>query len=336
MILHPGILALLLGSAMVLILIILSSWTALQVLRRWDPDQADERQLSLERRTYLVSTLVNYALGFTVLSLPLFLYTLDDLHPLFTGAMCATGSLNANPIGWLALFAKLLLVLLAGLWVVLNHYDLRAEDYPLVRLKYLLLLFLLPLVGADLYLQGSYFWGLDPEIITSCCGSLFSSNANGVAAEVSGWPPRPMMAVFYSGIAGYAGLLVGNMISRLSLLRYLLALFAGLFFLMSLAAIISFISLYIYELPTHHCPFDMLQKSSNFIGYPIYLSLIGTTLCGTVPALLEIVRRVPSLEQIVTLGQRRWLWMAMFFLVIFVLLTSWPIMFGRLTLHVYF
>ena len=100
MILHPGILALLLGSAMVLVLMILSSWTALQVLRRWDPDQADERQLSLERRTYLVSTLVNYALGFTVLSLPLFLYTLDDLHPLFTGAMCATGSLNANPIGW--------------------------------------------------------------------------------------------------------------------------------------------------------------------------------------------------------------------------------------------
>ena len=114
MILHPGILALLLGSAMVLVLMILSSWTALQVLRRWDPDQADERQLSLERRTYLVSTLVHYALGFTVLSLPLFLYTLDDLHPLFTGAMCATGSLNANPIGWLALFAKLLLVLLAG------------------------------------------------------------------------------------------------------------------------------------------------------------------------------------------------------------------------------
>ena len=113
-------------------------------------------------------------------------------------------------------------------------------------------------------------------------------------------------------------------------------LFAGLFFLLSLAAIISFISLYIYELPTHHCPFDMLQKSSNFIGYPIYLSLIGTTLCGTVPALLEVVRRVPSLEQIVALGQRRWLWMAMFFLAIFVLLTSWPIMFGRLTLHVYF
>jgi hypothetical protein len=81
-----------------------------------------------------------------------------------------------------------------------------------------------------------------------------------------------MIAVFYSGIAGYGGLLVGNMISRLSLLRYLFAMFAGLFFLLSLAATISFISLYIYELPTHHCPFDMLQKSSNFVGYPIYLS----------------------------------------------------------------
>jgi len=41
----------------------------------------------------------------------------------------------------------------------------------------------------------------------------------------------------------------------------------------SLAAIVSFISLYIYELPSHHCPFDIFQKHYHFIGYPIYISL---------------------------------------------------------------
>ena len=81
------------------------------------------------------------------------------------------------------------------------------------------------------------------------------------------------------------------------------------------------------------CMVIIKQKTSyNGTSY----RLIGTTLCGMVPAMLEVVRRIPNLEQIVALGQRRWLWMAMFFLAIFVLLNSWPIMFGRLTLHVYF
>ncbi len=336
MILHPGILALLLGSFLVLLLMVVSTRIALQVICRWDPLKSDEGQLSLERRTYLVSTLVNYALGFTILSLPLFLYTIDDLHPLFTGAMCATGSLNANPIGWWALITKLILVLLAGLWVVLNHYDLMAEDYPLVKVKYWALLVLMPLVIADLGLQVIYFTGLNPEIITSCCGSLFSANADGVASELVSLPPRSMMIVFYSSLVVYFGLLSANLLSRLPLLRYLLALFAGFFLLLALAAIVSFISLYIYELPTHHCPFDMLQKSSDFIGYPIYLALFGVSLCGLVPAMLEGMCRIPSLDQIVIRAQSRWLWAALIFLTIFALLTSWSVMFGRLTLQAYF
>jgi hypothetical protein len=336
MILHPGILALLLGSFLVLLLMVVSTRIALQVLCRWDPLKSDEGQLSLERRTYLVSTLVNYALGFTIFSLPLFLYTIDDLHPLFTGAMCATGSLNANPIGWWALITKLVLVLLAGLWVVLNHYDLLAEDYPLVKVKYLALLVLMPLVIADLGLQVAYFTGLNPEIITSCCGSLFSANSDGVASELVSLPPKSMMIVFYSGLVAFLGLLAANLLSRLPLLRYLLALFAGCFLLLGLAAIVSFISLYIYELPTHHCPFDMLQKSSDFIGYPIYLGLFGASLCGLVPAMLEMMRRIPSLSQTVVSAQRRWLWMTLFFLSLFVALTTWSIVFSRLTLQAYF
>lgn len=336
MILHPGILALLLGSALVLLLLLQSARIALKILCRWNPLVADEGQLSLERSTYLVSTLVNYALAFTVLSLPLFLYTLDDLHPLFTGAMCATGSLNANPIGWLALLCKLLLAFLAGFWILLNHYDLQAEDYPLVRLKYLLLLCLLPLVGADLYLQANYFLGLEPEIITSCCGSLFSLGAGGVAGEVSSWPPGTMMVLFFSGAAGYLGLLVVNLYSRLPFMRYLLGLFASLFLLLGMAAIVSFVSLYVYELPTHHCPFDMLQKSSNFIGYPIFFTLFATCFCGVVPAILERMRRLASLEPIASRAQGYWLRMAVLFLSLYVLLSSWPILFSDLTLKAYF
>ena len=49
--------------------------------------------------------------------------------------------------------------------------DQRAEDYPVTRLKFGLLVFVVPLVGMALGLQVAYFLGLRPEIITSCCGS---------------------------------------------------------------------------------------------------------------------------------------------------------------------
>ncbi len=60
-----------------------------------------------------MSTIVRYALAFEIVASLLFIYTVDDIHELFVGAMCATGSLNANPIGWSALAVKVALVLLS-------------------------------------------------------------------------------------------------------------------------------------------------------------------------------------------------------------------------------
>ena len=47
---------------------------------------------------------------------------------------------------------------------------------------------------------------------------------------------------------------------------YLFASLSGIAFVVSLASILSFISLYFYELPTHHCPFCILQKEYGYIG----------------------------------------------------------------------
>lgn len=48
----------------------------------------------------------------------------------------------------------------------------------------------------------------------------------------------------------------------------------------SLAAIISFISVYIYELPTHHCPFCIVMEEYGYIGYLLYLPLFGAAVTG--------------------------------------------------------
>ena len=62
MILHPGVIALLTGSGITLFLLCTAAVLGLKILRSWDITSSSEEQLLLERRTYLVSTLVQYGL----------------------------------------------------------------------------------------------------------------------------------------------------------------------------------------------------------------------------------------------------------------------------------
>jgi hypothetical protein len=63
-----------------------------------------------------------------------------------------------------------------------------------------------------------------------------------------------------------------------------------LFFLLSVLAIISFISPYVYEAPTLHCPFCLMRQEYNYIGYPLYLLLFGAFLFSILPGLLELLK----------------------------------------------
>lgn len=331
MILHPGILALLCGTTLVLVMMIYASVLAVKILCRWDFSSSSEGQLELERKSYLVSTIVNYALGFEVFSLFLFIFTLDEIHSLFVGAMCATGSLNANPIGWYALALKIFLFFAAALWILFNRIDGQAEEPPLVKLKYRWLLLLTPLIGLELSLQLSYFLGLQPEIITSCCGSLFSSG-DGIAAELASLPARPMMLFFYT----VGGLFLASALPCLkwptALFRYLFSSLAVLFLLTSLASMVAFISLYIYQLPTHHCPFDILQKNYHFIGYPLYISLFGATLFGLMPGLFQPLKKIPTMAELAEKNETSWLLLAVIGAAVFMLIVSGVIGFGDFVL----
>ncbi len=335
MILHPGILALLLGGLISLALLAAGGWLGLRIARRWQPAAADEEQLHLERQCYLVATLVQWAVAFEALSLLLLLYTLDALHPLFVGAMCATGTLNANPVGWHLLWTKLALLLLGSLWWVGNRLDLQVPDAPLTRTKFLALLLLLPLGAADLGLMAVYFSGLHPEIITSCCGSLFSTAGGGVAAELAALPMRPMIVAFYATALLFAGLLLICRWCGSWWWRTLLALAAGLFGGVALASVVAFISVYFYRLPSHHCPFDLLQGHYHFIGYPLYLCLFGAVLCGLVPQLLVVLRSRPALAERLPGVERNWLTAGLLLLLGLLALVSWPLLFGEFTMKAY-
>ena len=49
---------------------------------------------------------------------------------------------------------------LAAMWLAINHVDTRAPDYPLVKIKYGLLILLLPVMALSFWLELQYFLGL--------------------------------------------------------------------------------------------------------------------------------------------------------------------------------
>lgn len=333
MIFHPSILALYVASILIGFMVLYSAYYGFQILRRWDIQSGSEAQLVLERKTYLISTLLTYVFGFELISLFLYIFTVDRLHTFFVGAMCAAGSLHVNDFGYPALILKIVNFLMAGLWLILNYADNRGYDYPLIKKKYLLLLNLAPLILIEVILQANYFLRLHPNIITSCCGSLFSAEATGLASELSTLPSLPMKIVFYFSMT--LTLISGTYFYLKRKGGYLFSIMSGVTFLASVTAIISFISLYFYELPTHHCPFCILQKEYGYIGYAIYVALFGGTISGMGVGVLMPFRNMKSLSEILPSIQRKLAIASLILFILFAGIVTYRMLFSNLNLHGY-
>jgi hypothetical protein len=319
MLLNPSILALLLVSLVDTLMVLLASVFALQVLRHWDIDSGSERQLHLERRTYLISTLLIWAFAFELLSLLLFIYNAESLSGQFVGAMCATGVLNVNDWGWPTLFLKIGVYFFGALWLTVNYLDNRGYDYPLIRYKYAILLLAMPLMVAELLVQGAYFFGMDPQVITSCCGTLFSADAEGVAAEVSGLAPdRALILLILSAVMLFSS---GLWVMLRGRSGWLLSLSGILAFIVALVGIVSFLALYIYEHPHHHCPFCILKSGYDYIGYLLYLPLFLGAALALSAGVVTPWRELPSLRPTVLRIAPRMGGMALLFFLLFYLLS---------------
>lgn len=314
MILHPAIIALLIAALLIAGMVLYSSVHALRILRNWQVRSGSERQLELERRTYLISTFLANTLFFQLLSLVLLVYVADSLHGQISGAMCAVGTFNANAFGYPALLFKVINCLLAGLWLILNHTDTRGYDYPLIKGKYLLLLVLVLPILLETVLLWAFFLNLRGDVITSCCGSLFSVGKETVVSELAGLPPLPSAIAFY--LCLLATLALGLRFIRGRGRGYALAFAAGVTFVVALAATISYFAPGFYELPHHHCPFCILQHEYHYIGYVLYTALFGGVIAGLGCGVLAPFRHVTSLQQTLPRLQRQ---LAFFCLLCYVL-----------------
>jgi hypothetical protein len=325
MIFHPLVIALYVSSALIAFMVLYAAYFGAQILRKWDLKSGSELQLALERRTYLISTLLAYGFGAQLLSLFLLAFTADQLHPFFVGAMCAAGTLYVNAYGYPALILKIVNFLLAGLWLLVNYVDNRGYDYPLIQKKYSFLLIIAPLIVLEAILQANYFLRLRPDIITSCCGTLFSIGEKSLVSEIVALPSATMKVIFYGSTA--LTLAAGVFFCRKERGGYIFSLMSAVTFVVAILSILSFISLYFYELPTHHCPFCILQGEYGYVGYPLYLCLFGAGITGMGVGVLMPFRGVESLAGIIPSFQKRLVLVSLVLLIVFVGIVSYRMLF---------
>jgi hypothetical protein len=100
--------------------------------------------------------------------------------------------------------------------------------------------------------------------------------------------------------------------------------------LISIASFISFISIYFYELPTHHCPFCILQKEYGYIGYLLYLLLLAGGLAGMGVGLLMPFRQIPSLKATLPVIQKHLALTSISCYLLFTAIATYQIIFSNL------
>lgn len=268
---------------------------ALTILRRWDTTSYSPIQLALEHRSELIATIVSWSLLFQIFSLLVFEITARSLAPTIAGAMCTVGSLEAHPLGWPVLFLKMGALYLYGWWMVINHIDLQLEGFPLTRFKSGCMIVLFPLLIVDVLMQILYFTGLDPSVITSCCGVIFEVGGEGFGSSVASLPPKFTRMLLLGVLVGLLVLSYAMKWEKRPAGRLVYAFGSGVGFVLGIAGIVAFVAPYIYMMPALHCPFIFLDQEHRHYGYLVYLPLFAASFLGMSPAVLAAVERgLPS------------------------------------------
>ena len=132
------------------------------------------------------------------------------------------------------------------------------------------------------------FSSIDVDKLVSCCGTLYSNTEGSYLSSVFFDKQDYILAGFY---LSYILLFIFYIIKN----DHLYIIFNLIFLILSIISLILFFGTYIYELPTHHCPFCMLQKEYHYIGYLLYLLLFLGTFFGFVVGIINLVLKTKSI-----------------------------------------
>ncbi len=274
------------SEAILFLLSLLAVIVAIQILLHWDFGAFTERQFALERRAYLVMTIIVFVIVMKAILLPYFVFTIDDLAILVPGAMCGAGVISANDYGLKLLVLKLMLLFFLILWLALNRYDLEAKNYPIFRQKTWLYLVIFSLLVLEFGWDIAYFMRIDIHVPVSCCSALFGQleGANPLPFGLS----RPMLLLLFYLL--YIVVLLATWGGQ----PWVVLPVVGLFVTVAYYAVVYFFGTYVYALPTHKCPFCMFQSEYYYVGYVMWGSLFVGAYLGATAAIERLWLKNPD------------------------------------------
>ncbi len=258
----------LLSETVLYLLLSIAFIATLGLLRKWNFDAFTKEQFALENRSYLVMTIIFFVMLLKVVLLPYFVYTIDNLSNLIPGAMCGAGVIEANEYGNPLLSLKIIILFLSGLWLSMNSIDLKAKNYPYLKLKSWFFILIFLLLSSEFILNILYFTHIDTTNPVSCCSLIFGQAGGGNALPFGLDIPK-LLILFYILFA----LVILTILSDLAVMSIITSLLFGV---TAFYAVVYFFGTYIYELPTHQCPFCMLQNHYYYVGYLLWgLLMLG-------------------------------------------------------------
>jgi hypothetical protein len=287
MTLSPEILTILILDILFLFFATIAFYLSLKISLYWDANATTKLQYSLEKKTHLSATIIKYIFAIKVPLLLFFVFTLDKISNVISGAMCAAGVVDATDYGSYLLVLKILNLYLFAYWIVLNNQDVKDENQPYVRQKFTLFLAFFVLLVIEIVLELIMFNAIDVSSVVDCCGVIYSSSSSSYFSILLNLEPYILLSLFY-GI--YVLVVIGYIFKK----KHLFSLMNLLFLIISLLTLISFFGTYVYELPTHRCPFCFLQSDYNYIGYLFYILLFVGTFSGLVIEFIQFSQKESS------------------------------------------
>ena len=266
------------SQTLLLILNTIAFFGSIKILRHWDFSSTSPAQYKLEKESYLIVLIITISLLFDILLLPYFAYTIESLSAIVPGAMCGAGVIGANAFGNPLLLLKILTLFFVGIWLIINHEDLKAKNYPYTRKKFWFFMLIFLLTVSSYALEIAYFTHISLQKPVACCSVIFGfSGANSLPF---GLDAIMIVAIFYL-------LALLNILFIWQKQALALALSSVGFLFVAYYGVTHFFGTYIYQLPTHICPFCMLQGDYYYVGYLIWGLLFLSVFFGISNALLK-------------------------------------------------
>jgi len=252
------------------------------LLKNWNHNATTQYQYNLEQKTYLVTVTLYFTLIVKIILFGYFGSVLDQLSQIVPGAMCGAGVINSNIYGEPLLLTKTIILFGSFCWIIINKLDLEKKHLPYIKPKYRFYILLFLLFIVEIYLDIQFFINISTTSLVSCCSVIYTDSNN--SNSIYNISIRYLLVIFYTIFI----LIIFVNYKKLKTLSSLLNL---IFLYISYYMIVLYFSCYIYQLPTHHCPFCILQKDYFYIGYIIFISLFLGTFFGMVNQILYFVTK---------------------------------------------